>query len=636
MSAIASVTRFSDSRDHAGRIKKLRLCHAFALAVSLVAGALLVPAAPATAGVVGESDIAPVWSVHRTGEPVLLTTETTQYVAYYDEDLYLSVAQRPVAGGNWSITQLPTQSDWSTGRHHAIAMQIDIAGHLHVAAAMHVEPLKYYRTTSPNDSSTLTRVASMVGNRELRVSYPVFVKDSTGVLFFMYRDGGSGNGSQIVNKYSASAGTWSRVAAPLFDGTSSGQNAYVIGPLRGPDGFFHMTWVWRNTSDVSTNHDVSYAKSADLENWTTVAGQPVTLPITPQTAGVIADPVPINGGLLNGSQTIGFDSAGQPIIAYIKYDPAGYTQVYLARHDSTSWNITKATNWTYRWNLSGSQSLPSVNVDHGVIQSTNTPGELAFDFQHVIYGDGQIVVSESDLQRVDTIRGSEVLRDWPERLEKPETVSPPRPMTVDIVPDLNGEGKYALRWERGPSSRDVAVALPWPAPTMLRVIELNNSVEQYLTGNVAEGALVTASSSLEKSSGELSRASLVDGQIFPRPGSLGYASNSSLQVNHAEWVVLDLGQSRPIKQISIFPATKYGLPVNYTLQVSVDGVAWATVASRSGVPISAGQLTDTFSPTNGRYVRLNALSLRPNPTDRNQYRLRLSEIHVMQEVPIPS
>lgn len=38
-------------------------------------------------------DIAPVWSVHRAGPPELLTRDGRQYVAYFDHDRFLTVAQ---------------------------------------------------------------------------------------------------------------------------------------------------------------------------------------------------------------------------------------------------------------------------------------------------------------------------------------------------------------------------------------------------------------------------------------------------------------------------------------------------------------------------------------------------------------
>ncbi len=42
------------------------------------------------------------------------------------------------------------------------------------------------------------------------------------------------------------------------------------GPVRGPDGLFHVVWVWRDTPDRATNHHLSYARSRDLQRWETL------------------------------------------------------------------------------------------------------------------------------------------------------------------------------------------------------------------------------------------------------------------------------------------------------------------------------------------------------------------------------
>lgn len=591
---------------------------------------VLLPATRADAGVVSQSVVADVWSVHQTGRPVLLTTSTDQYVAYYDADLYLTVAQRPASGGNWTYNKTAIQSNWQTGFHHGIAMQTDAAGNLHVFAAMHNEALKYMRTSTPGSIDSLTTITSMVGTDETRISYPVLLKDAAGDLYLSYRTGGSGNGNQLINKYSTASSTWSRLVSPLFDGATSGTSAYINGPTLGPDGLFHIAYVWRATGDVVTNYDLSYVRSADLLNWTTASGQPVTLPITPTRPGVVVDPVLQGGGLFNGLHFLGFDAAGSPTITYPKYDAQGFTQVYNARLEGGSWESVQATDWTYRWHFSGGGAIP-IEVWPTGLRTTGTPGELAFGYQHSIYGDAEVVVSQSDLTPLRTVKEEDVARTTPRSLSIPETVNPPRPMTVDLVQDLNPSSGYILRWERGPNNNDSPVAQPWPGPTPLRVIKLNDSTEQYLSPNIAAGKPVTTSSSYEKSG--WSAASLTDGVLFPGAGKAGYSSSASTATNHTEWVQIDLGSVRPVRQTSLFESTAAGLPVDYSIQVSSNGSDWTTVATRTGVAAGAGQLTDMFPATVGRYVRVLATSLRPNPRDANQYRLQLAEIEVMEQTP---
>ena len=112
------------------------------------------------------------------------------------------------------------------------------------------------------------------------MTYPVFLKDSAGRLMLKYRDGGSGNGNEIYNVYDTATSTWRHLlATALVDGEGK-RNAYFVGPTLGPDGFFHLAWVWRDTPDAETNHDLSYARSRDLVRWERSDGSPLKLPIT--------------------------------------------------------------------------------------------------------------------------------------------------------------------------------------------------------------------------------------------------------------------------------------------------------------------------------------------------------------------
>jgi hypothetical protein len=98
-------------------------------------------------------------------------------------------------------------------------------------------------------------------------------------------------------------------------------NAYCSVPRQDPDGRFHMVWVWRDTPDCASNHDLSYARSDDLVRWTDSAGSPLALPITVET-GEIIDRVPPGGGLLNVNRELGFDNAGRPVVSYPRNEDA--------------------------------------------------------------------------------------------------------------------------------------------------------------------------------------------------------------------------------------------------------------------------------------------------------------------------
>ena len=48
---------------------------------------------------------------------------------------------------------------------------------------------------------------------------------------------------------------------------------------------------------------------------------------------MIADPVPVKAGMINGNTRIGFESKERVVISYHKFDARGNTQVYNARFE---------------------------------------------------------------------------------------------------------------------------------------------------------------------------------------------------------------------------------------------------------------------------------------------------------------
>ena len=88
-------------------------------------------------------------------------------------------------------------------------------------------------------------------------------------------------------------------------------------PCADKQGLLHLCWVWRDSADCATNHDLCYARSKDMVHWETSAGRPLRLPITLATAEVI-DPVPTGGGIINSNLRIGFDAVDRPVISYQK------------------------------------------------------------------------------------------------------------------------------------------------------------------------------------------------------------------------------------------------------------------------------------------------------------------------------
>jgi putative BNR repeat neuraminidase len=412
-------------------------------------------------------DLCRVWSGHRVGF-CLLTEGQNQYAAFYDQDRHMTVAKRDVNTNVWQFKRLGSVLGWDS--HNYVTMSLDDRGHLHVSGNMHVHPLVYFRTDRPGDIESLRPVSAMVGSLEERCTYPRFIDGPGGEMIFTYRDGGSGRGNQIYNIYDSQTRLWRRLLdQPLLDGRGL-MNAYPVGPTRGADGVFDLCWVWRDTSDCSTNHDVSYARSKDLVHWETVAGEPIALPITLETSGVVVDPVPAGGGVINGNTRVGFDRQRRPILTYHKFDAEGKTQVYNARYEAGRWVIYQVSDWDYRWVFQGGGTIHfEVRVSAVKVHSD---GSLRQKYSHAKYGPG---VWELDEVTLRPVREIEAEPQWPAALTRPESDYPG--MGVRWSGDTGGSGearrRYVLRWESLGVNRDRGREKIPPA-SMLRLYKLKD------------------------------------------------------------------------------------------------------------------------------------------------------------------
>jgi hypothetical protein len=226
-------------------------------------------------------------------------------------------------------------------------------------------------------------------------------------LGFSYRDGVSGEGAVLLNRYLA--GRWQRwVDTPLFGAGSarSPASAYPTEFIQGDDGFFHVAWVWRLKGGVENNFGVHYAKSPDLKSWVNAEGTPLRLPLNPGDA-TLADDVPVRSGLFNNIR-LGFDLDGRPVISYLRFDSAGNSQLYHARHGREGWNSEVGSAWVYRWDPRGGGSIAGQISFTGV---KKLGGRLLERVNHPVLG--RNVTLEFD---VSNLKNLGVRRDvkWPE------------------------------------------------------------------------------------------------------------------------------------------------------------------------------------------------------------------------------
>jgi hypothetical protein len=402
-----------------------------------------------------------VWSGHPVDFAVTRGADAT-FVAYYDRERRMTVAALPVGATRFTKQPLDSVTGWDS--HNYIAMAVDADGHLHVIGNLHNDPLVYFRSTRAGDVTSLERVRVLVDERrERRMTYPVFIERRGHPLVLKYRDGGSGNGDEIYVTYDTATRAWrSLLDTPLVDGEGK-RNAYFMGPTPDANGWLHLVWVWRDTPDAETNHDLSYARSRDLVHWEKSDGTPLPLPITLGSAEIV-DPVPIRGGMINNNTVVGFDGQSRPVITYHKFDENGNTQIYLARRENKGWNSQRITDWKdFRWEFSGRGSLSS-RVFVGPAQTSGRTHLII-----PVIRDGElrdIRVRSRDLRAL-----GEAAAPSPDQILAPKLLSPPG-MILNVA--MSPDRLAGLAWHTLPRNRDQPRS-GIPAPTTLSLLVFSDT-----------------------------------------------------------------------------------------------------------------------------------------------------------------
>ncbi|UKM66077.1 BNR repeat-containing protein [Flavobacteriaceae bacterium GSB9] len=240
----------------------------------------------------------------------LTTFGDYQFVAYYDQGNNLVLGKRKLNTSRWE-TLTTSFKGHAEDAHNSISIAVDGNGVLHVSWDHHNSKLKYARGLSPL-SLKLGETQSMTGNLEEKVTYPEFYNLPNGNLLFFYRSGQSGRGNLVINSYNVDTKQWQQIQNNLIDG--EGQRSAYWQACVDNFGTIHVSWIWRETWDVETNHDLCYAKSTDGgKTWRKSNGEKYELPITLATAEY-ALKIPQNSNLINQTAMV-TDQHGAPFIA---------------------------------------------------------------------------------------------------------------------------------------------------------------------------------------------------------------------------------------------------------------------------------------------------------------------------------
>lgn len=283
--------------------------------------------------------VAPGWSNNSVNVTVfrknsLVTHNNVQFIAYYDPDGFLTLGKRNIGEDSWTISKTQYKGNVSDA-HNSISIMTDGDGYLHVSWDHHGHPLRYAKGIAPY-SLELGDKQPMTGSLETNVTYPEFLKMPDGDLIFMYRDGQSGRGNLVMNRYNRKSKTWAQIQKNFIDGENQ-RNAYWQSCID-DKGTIHLSWVWRETADVATNHDLCYARSSDGgASWENSKGEKYSLPIT-AAKSEIACPIPQNSELINQTSMV-TDAKGNPYIAtYWREQDSDIPQYHIVYYAGKKWN----------------------------------------------------------------------------------------------------------------------------------------------------------------------------------------------------------------------------------------------------------------------------------------------------------
>jgi hypothetical protein len=326
----------------------------------------------------------------------IVTHNGIQYIAFYDENGYLTLGKRELGNTQWTF-YLSQYKGNCKDAHNVISIMVDGEGFLHVAFNHHGSSLNYCRSLRPG-SLILGNKEIMVGRDETEVTYPEFYRLTNGDLIFVYRSGGSGRGNLIMNRYEAKTKTWQRVQNVLIDGENE-RNAYWQLYVDNVN-TIHLSWVWRETPDVATNHDLCYARSRDGgATWEKSDGEKYRLPITAENAEYVWH-IPQDSELINQTGMCA-DKNGNPYIAtYWRDRESTVPQYRLVWFDGETWHMQQVFERKTPFTLKGggTKRIP-ISRPQLVIDNERGKNNLYYIFRDEERGDKVSLASTRDLEK---------------------------------------------------------------------------------------------------------------------------------------------------------------------------------------------------------------------------------------------
>ena len=286
----------------------------------------------------------------------LVTFQNWQYISFYNKNGFVVVGKRKLNEIRWVLKQTQYKGDCSDA-HRIISIMVDGEGYLHITWNHHNNRLHYTRNKAPGSLELMSELP-MTGKQEDKVSYPEFYRTQHGNLIFLYRDGASGNGSLVVDQYDVKTKTWKQLHSNLIDGQGL-RNAYWQACVDSK-GWMHLSWVWRETPDVASNHDLCYAFSKDGGvTWQKSNGEIYKVPITAASAEY-AFHIPQKSGLINQTSMFANEDGAPCIATYWREEGSSIPQYHLVYQTDEGWKkeILDFRHTPFSLSGSGTKRIP--------------------------------------------------------------------------------------------------------------------------------------------------------------------------------------------------------------------------------------------------------------------------------------
>lgn len=310
--------------------------------------------------------------------PRLITYNGRQYFAYWTHVGQLVVVARTLPGGEWERNHTGIEIGRRDG-HYPPAVGLGPSGHVFLAYNVRGTPPRWRRSTHSEDISSFgEEQVGMTGQNESGANYPEFTRLRDGTLLFGYRQGSSGMGKWMLNRWDRKSQSWEPLHHPLTSGeigiAATGidqRNSYHWNLVQSDDGVLHYFFCWREAPLAQTNNKLSYARSPDNgETWTRSDGTPYSLPITWDEAEVVDDILP-NSDLINQGWAAFDPRDGAPHVAYYRDDDEGNTQIYHAFLDDDEWVVEPTTDRNSSVELGGLGTVASRIGRMGIVVGDN-------------------------------------------------------------------------------------------------------------------------------------------------------------------------------------------------------------------------------------------------------------------------